>query len=648
MHSSDQTNYKFLLFDKLKILMLLCVSGIVVFFATVHSPFLYDDAHAIQDNPYIKDLSEFQKIVGIQNIFNRSVLLLTFSVNHALGSENVFGYHLINITLHICVGIVIYFLATELLPLERIYLKYQLNKLPLLVSLIHLFNPVTVESVTYISSRSSVLATLFYLLSFYFLVRYGKEKNNFSKKQNYIHYPFLAFLLFLLGLGVKEIIVTLPVMALLYFWALSPKKNIRKFFPELIVFLLPLIGYLLYRYVEMGNLFIIETDPYSYTVDRGLYFFTQIKVIIWYYLLKLFFPFNLNFEPDISLVSGFLDWEWITAFITATCLACAIFYQKSILLKGAFLWALVTILPTSSIIPLKQFATEHRTYLPGIGISMGMSIIFLRAIPLSKFMRLGILVLVIIYSSLTIKRSLDYRTEVILWEDTVQKSPYKSLVHNNLGTAYLSDERFKEAKKSFEVSLALSPSSTDPYINLGHIHVRNEEWDKALLKFDLALKLGANRSQVFFNSGLMRLRLKNPEEALPFLLKAVAIKSHRDLYHYELGNAFRTLKQYDSALKAYRRVLELTPNHVEAQNNIGVIFWNLNALDKAEKEFKKALQMNRDKVTIHNNLANLYIAQKKFSKAIPHLKTVITKKPNDVRARNLLHIVEVIQQKVAQ
>ena len=79
MHSVDQTNYKFLLFDKLKILILLCFSGVVVFFATLYSPFLYDDAHAIQDNPYIKDLSEFQKTVGIQNIFNRSILLLTFS-----------------------------------------------------------------------------------------------------------------------------------------------------------------------------------------------------------------------------------------------------------------------------------------------------------------------------------------------------------------------------------------------------------------------------------------------------------------------------------------------------------------------------------------------------------------------------------------
>ena len=90
----------------------------------------------------------------------------------------------------------------------------------------------------------------------------------------------------------------------------------------------------------------------------------------------------------------------------------------------------------------------------------------------------------------------------------------------------------------------------------------------------------------------------------------------------------------------------MTPNHVEAQNNIGIIFWNLKALDIAEIEFKKALQMNSNKVTIHNNLANLYIAQKRFSKAIPHLKIVIAKRPNDIRTRNLLHVVEAIQQAV--
>ena len=637
----NPTTDNFSISARVKALALICVCGIIIYFATVHSPFIYDDAHAIEDNPYIKNLSKFQQMVGVQNIFNRSILLFTFSVNHAIGQLDVFGYHLINLMLHLCVGIMLYFLTMELLTIENPALTPTFQRLPLAVSLIHIFNPINVESVTYLSSRSSVLVTLFYLSSFYLFIRFVNSKEKKKKWEN-IHYPIVIFFLFYLGLGTKEIIVTLPIIAVLYLWVHSSTKNFHKFLPELAVILIPLIIYLLYRYVQMGNLLVIKTDPYSYMIDRSLYILTQIKVVISYYFVKLIFPINLNFEPDIRLVSGFLDWEWVVSLIIGVCIAIGIFNQKSILLKCAFIWALITILPTSSIIPLKQIATEHRTYLPGLGINMGLGILFLRGVSHRKLIPPTLFIFLVIYGLLAMKRSLDYRSEINLWQDTVRKSPYKSMVHNNMGTAYLSKERLKEARKSFEVSSALSPSSTDPYINMGHIDARNKEWDKAKLKYDLALKLGANRSQVFFNSGLMRLKLNKPAEALPFLLEAIKIKNHRPLYHQELGNAFRMLKQYDSALKSYRKVLELEPNYVEAQNNIGVIFWNLKILDKAELEFKKALVM-KDKTKIHNNLANLYIAKKQFSKAIPHLKTVLGRKPNDSRARNLLHVVEIIQ-----
>jgi len=642
MNFVNHTAENFHFSARVKALALICFCGVIIFFATVHSPFLYDDAHAIEDNPYIKNLSKFQQLVGIQNIFNRSILLFTFSVNHAIGQLDVFGYHLINIMLHLCVGIIFYFLAMELLIIENPALKHTFQRLPLAVSLIHLFNPVNVESITYLSSRSSVLVTLFYLSSFYLFIRFVNSKEKQKNKWEIIHYPIVILFLFYLGLGTKEIIITLPIVAVLYLWVRSSTKNFHKYLPELSVILIPLIIYLLYRYVQMGNLLVIKNDPYSYMIDRGLYLLTQIKVVISYYLVKLIFPFNLNFEPDIRLVSGFFDWEWIAPLIIGVGIAIGIFYQKSILLKYAFIWALITILPTSSIIPLKQIVTEHRTYLPGIGINMGLGILLLRTASHRKVIPSTLITFLVIYGFLAMERSLDYRSEINLWEDTVRKSPYKSMAHNNLGTAYLSKERLKEAQKSFEISSALSPSSTDPYINIGHIYSRKKEWGKAKLQYDLALKLGSNRSQVYFNSGLMRLKLNKPAEALPFLLEAIKIKNHRSLYHHELGNAYRMLKQYDSALKSYRKVLELEPNHVVAQNNIGLIFWNLKILDKAELELKKALAME-DKTKIHKNLANLYIAKKQFSKAIPHLQTVIKRKPNDSRTRNLLHVVEIIQ-----
>lgn len=642
MENTDLTIKNYNYSEKIKALVLICFCGVILFFATIHSPFLYDDAHAIEDNPYIKNLSQFQQLVGVQNIFNRSILLLTFSVNNDLGQLDVFGYHLINIMLHLCVGIILYFLTMELVRIEESSFAKIFQRLPIVVSLIHIFNPINIGSITYLSSRSSVLATFFYLSSFYLFIRFVNYKEKKINKWGNILCLVAGLLLFYLGLGTKEIIVTLPIIAILYLWVQSSTKRLRTFIPELLVIMVPLIIYLLYRYIDMGNLFVIKNDPYSHMIDRELYLVTQIKAIISYYLVKILFPINLNFEPDMRLVSGILDWEWMACLIIGVCLAICIFKQKSILLKYAFAWALITILPTSSIIPLKQIVTEHRSYLPGVAISMGLGIFFLRAASINRLMHPVLILVLVFYGLLTIKRSLDYRSEISIWEDTIKKSPYKSLAHNNLGTAYLSKDQLKKARNSFGAASALSPSSPDPYINLGHIHSRNKEWDKAKLKYDLALKLGANRSQVFFHSGLMRLKLKKPEEAIPFLLEAIKIKNHRAIYHHELGNAFRVIKQYDSALKSYRKALKLEPNHVEAQNNIAVIFWKLNALDKAEMEFKKALVME-DKNTIHKNLANVYIAKKQFSMAIPHLKTVIERNPNDSRARSLLHVVEIIQ-----
>jgi len=174
--------------------------------------------------------------------------------------------------------------------------------------LIHLFNPINVESITYLSSRSSVLVTLFYLSSFYLFIRFVNSKEKQKNKWKNAHYPIGILFLFYLGLGTKEIIVTLPIVAVLYLWVQSSTKNFHKFLPELAVVLIPLIIYLLYRYVQMGNLLVIKNDPYSYMIDRGLYILTQIKVVISYYLVKIIFPINLNFEPDIRLVSGFFDW----------------------------------------------------------------------------------------------------------------------------------------------------------------------------------------------------------------------------------------------------------------------------------------------------------------------------------------------------
>ncbi|MBC8286106.1 MAG: tetratricopeptide repeat protein [Nitrospinae bacterium] len=617
---------------QIKPLIVLTCMGLLAFWATLQSPFLYDDAHAIIENPYIQQLDGFQKNVGIGNIFNRSVLLLTFAVNREIGELEVFGYHLVNILVHILTGLVWYFLVSELLLLEPN--RQWLKRLPLICAAIHLLNPLTVETVTYISSRSSGLATFFYLLAFYIFCRLVRPRKKDLSSTGKLLFIIGILGVFFLGVGTKEIVVTFPLMAIIYIWLITPREK-RKFFSAKIgVLLLPLLLYFCYRYMEQGDIFSLKADPVYGETSRYWYFLSQIQVAVNYYLLKLFLPFNLNFEPDIRLLPELMGWQFIFAFGVLGLGTTIVYRHKSSLFKFAILWLVITLLPTSSIIPLKQIVTEHRIYLPGLGFSLALGWLFLNV---PRVFATGLLLIFLSLNFLiTVNRSLDYRSEVSLWEDTAEKSPNKALVHNNLATAYMEAKMLTEAERELAVTLQLNPAQSDAYANLGHIHFQRENWKQAIEEFDLAIALGSGKSDTYYFSGLAWSKQWAYAEAIPFLQRAVSMRPHKAHYHFDLGNAYQNLRIFDEALREFRQTLEIQPKHPQAQNNIGVIFWNLEAYEKAEVEFKKALNIQHDVPEIHHNLAALYLKIDQHADAIPHLKEVLKLQPENATAKKLL------------
>jgi protein O-mannosyl-transferase len=615
------------------VLILICM-GLLAFWGTFHSPFLYDDAHAIVENPKIQHLNEFQENIGITDIFNRSVLFLTFAVNRNIGGLDVFGYHLFNILIHILTGVVWYFVVSELLLLEPT--NKRLNHLPLVCATIHLFNPLAVQTVTYISSRSSGLSTFFYLLAFYIfsrLVRPRKEDLTHTGKLLLI---LGVFGIFFLGIGTKEIVVTFPAMAIIYIWLITPTEK-RKFLKAKIGSLLLLIFiFFCYRYIEQGSIISLKADPLSGETSRYLYFLTQIKVAVNYYLLKLFLPFNLNFEPDIRLLPGFMDGQFIFALGFFGLGAAIVYRHKSSLFKFSVLWLVITLLPTSSIIPLKQIVTEHRIYLPGLGFSLALGWMFLN-VQRSRFFITSLLLIFFSLSFLlTVNRSLDYRSEVLLWIDTAEKSPNKSLVHNNLATAYMEAKMLLEAERELAVTLQLNPTQSDAYANLGHIQFQRENWKQAIEEFNRSINLGSKKSDTYYFAGLSWSKQGAHAEAIPFLQQAVNMRPHKAHYHFDLGNAYQHTRSFDEALQKFRQTLKIQPMHPQAQNNIGVIFWNLKSYEKAEIEFKKALSLQSDLPEIHHNLAALHVKNNRYTDAIPHLKQVLKLQPENTTAKKLL------------
>ena len=621
---------------QVKAIFFLCCMGLLAFYGTLHSPFHYDDAHAIVENPHIKDLSKFQEKVGIQNVFNRSALLLSFAVNQHLGGMEVFGYHLVNILIHILSAILWFFLVKEFLGIEAFTNRSQLKTLPIVCSIIHLVNPLNVQAVTYISSRSSLLATFFYLLAFYIFLKIIKPtKKEVSKLRIPILVSSLLIVLFL-GISSKEIVASFPLVAIVYLWLATPTEKRKDLIPKFISILFLLLIFLGYRYFQQGSLFSLKADPASGNTHHLLYLLSQIKVIVGYYLLKLLAPLNLNFEPDIILYSNWFHWDWIISLTILLIAGIAFFKQQSNLIKFGALWFLITLLPTSSFIPLKQLATEHRTYLPGLGFSLVLGWLFLNIRNCQITTKVLFLFFILLASTLTLNRSLDFRSEVSLWEDTSRKSPQKALVHNNLATAYMASDQLQQAKTALIAALAINPLQIDSHVNLGHIAGREKNWEQAIEKFNFGISLGTKKSDTFYYSGFARNNLGRYKEAIPYFEKAISLKPFKADYYFDLGNSYNHLQLFDDALYQFRKTLEIDPNHYKAHNNMGTIFWALGTLDQAKDAFEKVLSIKSDIPAIHNNLAAIHVKKGAYKKAIPHLEKLISLQPENINAQKLL------------
>lgn len=609
--------------------LLIAVCGLLIFFGTVRSPFQYDDAHAIVNNTYIQDLSKFQETVGIGNIFNRSILILSFAINHEMGGLDVFGYHLVNVLIHVCVGILLFYVTRELMAC----LPAPTAGLPLWSALLFMLQPLAVQPVTYLSNRSALLVALFYLLSFYSFIRFARPRPD---KTRPVFLLMASLLFFVAGTGVKETIVTLPFMAGAFLWIQSPPRS-RKDWAKWSWVLLPAMAYLAYRAASLGgNPFKAQADPSL--MARHYYFLTELKVVVYYYLLKWFLPISLNFEPHIRVSTLWTDGQSLSAL--AVLVMAGLAFGRQPLAKFAVLWFLVTILPESSFIPLKQLASEHRAYLPGIGIiwlvGMGLS-----RLPLQSG-RAGMFLIALLMASLAIDRSLVYRTEILLWEDTVRKSPQKILVHNNLVSAYIDKKRFDDAEREAKLILQADPDYSNAHSNLGVIYASRKQWEEAKAEFDRAIAIQKDNHAHFYNAGQMRINLNKPEEALPYLERAVKMRPDVADYHFSLGNVYRLLKQYDLALEEYRFSVQQRPGHADTHNNMAVVFWNLKMYDLAETEFKKAVALDPDNIEALNNLASVYMVLQDYAKAIPWLEKLLLKQPGNENTRNLLKVARIM------
>ncbi len=360
---------------------------------TFHVPFHFDDRPNIIQNPNVQikvfSWDPIERL--IKNTYKESIRVFsyfTFALNYYFGGFNVFGYHLVNLLVHIASGIFLYWFLLLSFNLPSLKEKYGSigYKVALFTSLIFISHPIQTQSVTYIVQRMASMAGMFYLLS---LVLYIKGRLSTGWPQ--VFYFGGMVLSYLLGVFSKENVAILPLFVALYEFYffqnfdLSSKGKKILFALIAVLFVLGIFGFIIWgeRYIQ------VIIDGYVYrTFTMSERVLTQFRIVLYYVTLLLYpHPSRLNLDYDFPISKTILDppTTLISMLIVAGLIGYSIWTaKKQPMISFCILWYFGNLVIESSIFPL-EMVYEHRLYLPAIGPFILFSLFVVRGIEKFKY-----------------------------------------------------------------------------------------------------------------------------------------------------------------------------------------------------------------------------------------------------------------------
>jgi protein O-mannosyl-transferase len=567
-------------------LVILTLVGIIVYSNTFDCSFHFDDEHSITENPIIKDLSNFTNINYWLNP-GRQIAFLSFTLNYHFNKLDVFGYHLINIIIHIITGIFTFFLIKLILNLNNSknikFNKYK-NWLVLFSALFFIVHPLQTQAVTYIVQRMASMAAMFYICSIY-LYAIGRiehvHKNNL--KRAFIFY-ILAVSSGIMGVWTKENAATFPFAMLLFeFFFIRNKDN--KIYKNYIIISLSIFLVLCISYILLNPTIVLSgATSYGFKISSLDYLINQFLVIVRYLQLTVL-PINQcadygNVNFNFPFIQSFLRLDVIGSliFLIGLIVLALFLYKKNKALSYGICWFILALSIESSIIPIDDPMFEHRMYLPMAGLGLfiicSLFLILNKLKPSCIFTILSALIIVLGLSSYS--RNKVWKNDYTLWSDVTIKAPYNARGWYNKGCSLKNLKKDEEEIKYYDEAIRIKPDYHEAWYNKGLTLALSRKYEEAITCFDKAINIKSDKCEAWNNKGINLSNLKRFYEALKCFEEAVKIKPDNYEFWNNEGGALYNLGRYDEAVQCCNKALDLKPEYQEAINNRRVALEKLN------------------------------------------------------------------------
>jgi len=407
-------------------------------------PFVFDDVPGILENPSIHSLwppSQWFAAPPGSTPSGRPVLNLSLALNYAFGGYDVWGYHAVNLALHLASALVLFGVVRRTLLSER--MRERCGSMATIAAfasaLMWVVHPLTTESVTYVIQRGEALAALCLLLTLYLP-------------------PAGAVAACAIGMGSKETMIVAPILVILWDHVFRP-GGARRWRFYLALFATTIVVFAPMLSETQGRTAVARAVAGGGPWTPRTYLLTQTGAIA-HYLEQAFLPRPLVFDyygwPRAISVAD----VWPQALFIATLAALSIWgviRRSPAGFAGAAFFLLLA--PTSSLLPIPtEIVAEHRMYLP---LAAVIAFVGMLTLPIFRqpVRRVGatLFVVYLVYqaAAMTRERNLDYRSDMALWEDTVRRRPDNARARLNYAIDLMRAGRAAEAEAQMRNALTL-------------------------------------------------------------------------------------------------------------------------------------------------------------------------------------------------
>ncbi len=570
-------------------------------------PFVYDDFPSIFLNPSLRGgwgraAFLFPPANGGMTVAGRPVLNASLALNFALGGTAVWGYHVLNLAIHLGAALLLFGIVRRTLARRRgpearggrVPQAEFANLVAFGAALLWAVHPLQTESVTYVIQRAEALMGFFYLLTLYTFVRGCDSRHSRI-------WALGSVAACALGMATKEVMVSAPVLVLAYdrtFVSGSFREAWRRHYRMY-------LG-LAATWVLLAALVVSTHGRGDGAFDPGAgwtqYTLTQLGAIV-HYLRLAVWPRPLIFEYGAEWIAN--PWSVLPSAGVVAALAVgtvvAFWRAPRLGFLGLFFFA---ILAPSSLVPgSRQTLAEHRMYLALAPLAVLTAWGLIRALG-----RAGAGVIILVACGLvlaTAARNRDYHDDAVLWGDTVRKRPGNPVARHNYAIALYQRGRLAEAAVQYEAALAVNPAYIKAHADLGATLLAMGQVNAGIAEYKRALELQP---------------------------------SYEDA-HFSLAEALAATGSWDEAIAHYRSALKFVPADALAHLGLARVLAQSGELDAGMAEAAEAEKLDPENPAPPLELGKMLAQAGRMAEAAAQLELALRRDPHSEAAREILQSV---------